>query len=137
MQRLFSTFPGGRPGVGLLLLRSAVGVALGVEGIVWLAGRSSETWVWAAGPLALATGALLLMGFLTPVASLFAALGCTGAAWMELPSSLATVCAPAPLFLAVMAVAVFLLGPGAYSLDSRWFGRREVVIPPSPGRPYK
>jgi len=30
----------------------------------------------------------------------------------------------------VTAVAIALLGPGAFSLDGRLFGRREIVIPP-------
>jgi hypothetical protein len=33
-----------------------------------------------------------------------------------------------------MAVAVALLGPGAFAVDARLFGRREVVIP-RPSRP--
>jgi hypothetical protein len=36
---------------------------------------------------------------------------------------------PATIFLIVMAATVLLLGPGAFSLDSRLFGRREIVIP--------
>jgi hypothetical protein len=28
-----------------------------------------------------------------------------------------------------MALAVALIGPGAYSLDARLFGRREIIIP--------
>jgi len=30
---------------------------------------------------------------------------------------------------AVIALAVICLGPGAYSLDARLFGRREIIIP--------
>ena len=32
-------------------------------------------------------------------------------------------------FFIVMATAIVLLGPGAFSLDARLFGRREIVIP--------
>jgi hypothetical protein len=31
----------------------------------------------------------------------------------------------------ITAAALALLGPGAFSLDGRLFGRREIVIPPS------
>jgi hypothetical protein len=33
---------------------------------------------------------------------------------------------------AIDALALALLGPGAYSLDSRRYGRRVVVLPPLP-----
>lgn len=38
---------------------------------------------------------------------------------------------PAAVYLASMCAAIILLGPGAYSVDARLFGRREVYIPPS------
>jgi hypothetical protein len=31
----------------------------------------------------------------------------------------------------VIAVAIMCMGAGAFSLDARLFGRREIVIPPS------
>ena len=31
--------------------------------------------------------------------------------------------------LAAMSAALVLLGPGAFSLDARLFGRREIIIP--------
>jgi hypothetical protein len=37
--------------------------------------------------------------------------------------------------MTVAAVALALLGPGAFSLDGRLFGRREIVIPPSSRKP--
>ena len=36
-----------------------------------------------------------------------------------------------PLFDIGMAISLALIGPGALSIDSRRFGRREIVIPPS------
>lgn len=133
MQRLFSSFPGGRPGVGLLLLRATVGLALMVQGGAWLTGGQSRSGAWAVGPLVLMTGALLLIGCLTPVASFLAGLISVGLALSWLPWLIPDVLGgvPATIFLVVMAAAIFLLGPGAFSLDAHWFGRREVVIPRS------
>jgi hypothetical protein len=41
----------------------------------------------------------------------------------------------APLELVVMAAAIALLGPGAFSLDAYLFGRHEIVIPPASRTP--
>jgi hypothetical protein len=35
--------------------------------------------------------------------------------------------------LAAMSAALVLLGPGAFSLDARLFGRREIIIPEGGG----
>jgi hypothetical protein len=36
-----------------------------------------------------------------------------------------------PMPMLVIATSLLLLGPGAYSVDAYWFGRREISIPQS------
>jgi uncharacterized membrane protein YphA (DoxX/SURF4 family) len=77
--------------------------------------------------LALAVQSLLLcLGMLTPIVSIIA---CA----FELTTLFATAHTDVRFvaLLSLNAVAIALLGPGAYSLDARLFGRREIVFPPS------
>jgi uncharacterized membrane protein YphA (DoxX/SURF4 family) len=134
VQRLFSTFPGGWPGVGLLLLRTAVGltaVAAGAAPLIERAAQSPSLSETAIAVVAIASGILLLIGFLSPAAAVLIALGSAGVTFPGCPRLATTLldARPATGFLIVMAVAVVLLGPGAFSLDSYLFGRREIVIP--------
>ena len=39
------------------------------------------------------------------------------------------------IFAGIMAAAIVFLGPGAFSVDARLFGRREIIIPPPLGAP--
>ncbi|HSS76820.1 MAG TPA: DoxX family protein [Thermoanaerobaculia bacterium] len=132
MQRLFPAFPRGRPGVGLLLLRATVGLALMVQGGACLTGGNPGSWESVLGVVSVLIGVSLLSGSLTPFAALLAEIVSLGIAFSWLPPSIPDVLGgpPATIFLVVMAAAVLLLGPGGFSLDARWFGRREVVIPP-------
>ncbi len=59
-------------------------------------------------------GLLLLIGFLTRMAKV-------NAAPLVTPTT--------ALLFALIAIALICLGPGAYSLDARLFGRREIIIP--------
>jgi uncharacterized membrane protein YphA (DoxX/SURF4 family) len=122
LQRFFSTFPGGLPGLGLLLLRLAIGAAIVARGWAFLAERSPSTFATESlGLFAILIGCALLFGLFTPAASAIAALGL---GLLGHPArDLAT------LFLIVMAASSGLLGPGAFSLDARLFGRREIVVP--------
>jgi uncharacterized membrane protein YphA (DoxX/SURF4 family) len=129
---MFSTFPGGRPGVGLLLLRVALGGLLILQGALYFAGWHNLPWMGRmAGFVVLATGVLLLLGYMTPVAGFIAAASsmATAISWFSAPAlelfdkNLTTVLA------IVIALAIVCLGPGAFSLDARLFGRREIIIP--------
>jgi uncharacterized membrane protein YphA (DoxX/SURF4 family) len=130
VQRLFSAFPGGWPGVGLLLLRGAVGIAAAAQGVRYLTDGEPALTTWAAGAAAITCGALLVVGFLTPGAGAVVVVGCAlmVLAWAPLFGVHAAPDRVAIAFLAVVAAAIIPLGPGAFSFDARLFGRREIVI---------
>jgi uncharacterized membrane protein YphA (DoxX/SURF4 family) len=134
LQRLYSTFPGGRPGLGLLLLRAAVGLSATAEGFFYLSAPSApSSGEWLLGLVLITSGAALAAGFLTPYAGLFVGLCFLGIALSWFPAPTMGV-HDARLFafgMIVAAASLALLGPGSFSLDGRLFGRREIVIPPS------
>jgi uncharacterized membrane protein YphA (DoxX/SURF4 family) len=132
LQRLFSTFPNSWPGVGLLLLRSSLGIALIHFAIAGFAAEPSEPAAFAQNLLAGAGGIFLLSGLWTPVVAGLVALE---EIWKVL-SLHRPLGQPALIhvFLAVLAVCVAMLGPGAWSIDARLFGRKRFVIDRTRGR---
>jgi hypothetical protein len=80
VQRLFSAFPDGPPGVGLLLLRIVLGLTAVADGGWQLANHSDVTlMVWSMSGLVIMSAAALLIGVLTPVAG--GTLGVSIALW--------------------------------------------------------
>ena len=121
--------------MGLLLLRAAVGLTAVIQGGFFLTDGGTQTLVnWVIGLIAMASGALLLIGFLTPIVGMLVGLGSTGIAlsWFPSPTLHLLDSWLATVFVVIMAAALVCLGPGAFSLDSCLFGRREIVIPPAP-----
>jgi putative oxidoreductase len=126
LQRLFSTFPNSWPGLGLLLLRACVGIALIYFGVAGLAGKPQASIALAPYLIAEIGGILLLAGLWTPVMGTLVALD---EVWIAL--SLYSRQREDPwmhIFLAVLAVSVAMLGPGAWSIDARLFGRKRFDI---------
>jgi uncharacterized membrane protein YphA (DoxX/SURF4 family) len=89
--------------------------------------------------MTVASGALLLIGYLTPFAGVLAGLFCVGSAlsWFPAPNLELFEAKLTAAFAAVIVVALVCLGPGAFSMDARLFGRREIIIPDAarPPRP--
>jgi len=121
LQRLFSTFPNGRPGAGLLLLRFAVGASLIVEKVplIWVIPQPFGIEVRI---VMVCVGISLLCGLWTPV------MGALAAA-IELLIAFSPVGGDAThILLAILSFSLALLGPGAWSIDGHIFGRKRIDI---------
>lgn len=121
LQKLFSAFPSGWPGVGLVLLRGFVSVTLISRTVPYVAQAKVSPLGWVVIGLTLGGAACLLAGFMTPV---IAATVATGASLLAIAGFIFP-----PLEVIILAITVALLGPGAFSLDARMFGRREIFVP--------
>lgn len=120
MQRLFSTFSSGPPGLGLLLLRVVIGAALIVSCVRLYDGASPQ--VITPHLIAAGAGLLLLAGLWTPVAGAIVAI-------IELLIAFSHSHDPwVSVLLASLGVALALMGPGAWSVDARLFGWKRIEI---------
>ncbi len=110
------------------------GLTLLIQGAAYLNdGRNLKFDALVAVSLAFVGGVSLLAGMLTPITSLLVVMGTIGYAfsWLPAPGANLLDCKPAVIDVIAMATAIAFLGPGAYSLDARFFGRREIFIPPT------
>ena len=121
MQRLFSTFANGWPGLGLLLQRILTAILLLRLGVLELMGASFSSSMI---PQLIASfaGILLLAGLWTPVAGtliavieIWVVVTRPGDSWIS-------------IVLAMLGATAAMIGPGAWSLDARLFGRKHMVI---------
>jgi hypothetical protein len=123
LRRLYSTFAGGWPGAGLLLMRLVCGSALVMRASAMLWNdppiTRTITYAFLAG-----CGILLIAGLWTPIAGALIALVET---WqmLTLPGDVRV-----PLLLGTIGGALAMLGPGLWSVDARLFGWKRVQAPP-------
>jgi len=121
VQRLFSTFPEGWPGTGLLFLRAVAVIPSVQHDIAGLV--TAPLPALAAHLVAACAAGLLLVGFWTPVA---------GVAMAVAELSLAFPHSHDPwihILLGALGAALAMLGPGAWSVDAHRFGRKRIHIP--------
>ena len=119
LQKLFSTFPCGLPGAGLLLLRAAVAIPLVHAGLLTASSPAPViVEVVTAG-----AAVLLLIGLWTPMAGGLIAV-------TELGLALSHPADPWRfVHFGVLGAVLAMLGPGGCSLDARLFGRKQIQIP--------
>jgi uncharacterized membrane protein YphA (DoxX/SURF4 family) len=106
--------------VGLFLLRGFVSFTLLAHTVAYIATSKVDALSCVVFGVSLISAVGLLVGFMTPVIAIAVTVGATVLAFSGPYSS---------LVLIVVSVAVALLGPGAFSLDARMFGRREILLP--------
>jgi hypothetical protein len=130
LQRTFSGFPSGCPGFALVLLRFGVSGTSGLQSALLIAATHHVMGSTLIAALAIIMSLALMLGLLTPIATAFLCLGGLAATvdsgiagYLPLFQS-----STARLEFIVMSAALICLGPGAFSLDARLYGRREVKV---------
>lgn len=128
---MFRSYPHGWPGIGLLLLRLVIGVAVVLHGWHATGGSGASNVARAVGVLTMLAAAALIVGRHASIAALVLAGGTIGVTFHWIPW-----CGTQPIdagvttiFFVSICIAIALLGPGAISLDAHRRGRREIVIP--------
>ena len=126
MQRLFSGFADGWPGTGLLLLRLLTGAALIHYGIATLREAPPLATV-VPQIIGVGVGILLLVGLWTPVAGALAAIVKVWIAFSLFSSHSGDPWIA--VLQAVLGAVLAMVGPGAWSIDARLFGRKRIDMP--------
>ena len=122
MQRLYSTFAGGAPGIALLLMRLVVGAV-----VLWHAGAGLSS----GPPLHLVVSACLALAALFLIAGLWTPVAGAVVAVVAISEILRTgELLNGRLLAATIGCALTMLGPGRLSIDARLFGWKRIEAPP-------
>ena len=122
LQRLFSNFANGWPGWGLLAQRVLIAAILIYSGVTHIVKGANLV----ALPELIGAGLsiFILVGLWTPVVAGLASLTeiwvllyRTGDSWI-------------PIIAATLSATLAMIGPGAWSVDARLFGRKHITPPP-------
>jgi putative oxidoreductase len=126
VQRLFSGFADGWPGTGLLLLRLLTGAALIHFGIASLS-EASQLATVVLQITGVGAGIFLLIGLWTPVAGGLATIVKVSIALSRYFSHFGDPWIA--IIQAVLGAVLAMVGPGAWSIDARLFGRKRIDFP--------
>ena len=105
-----------------MLLRMLVAITLIVETVTHLRSSEANAYGWLLIVFILASAACLLFGFVTPIVSVLIGVASVALVFSSPAYSIHN------LDIVVLSTAIALLGPGAFSIDARMFGRREILI---------
>lgn len=119
LQRLFSTFANGWPGFGLLIQRLVLGIALLYHGAVLLKGVSAVEPI-VPGLIGSVLGLFILAGLWTPAMGVLVAVVQVWIAFTGVGDESVAV------ILAALGATLAMIGPGAWSMDARLFGRKHI-----------
>ena len=118
MQRLFSTFAAGWPGAGLLIQRFLIGAILLHGTFLQIGANPHLTTV----VLPLIASVLLVIGLGTPYIGFLVAA-------TQLWLAFARAADPwTAIILSGLGASLAMIGPGAWSMDARFFGRKHFEV---------
>lgn len=123
MRRLYSTFAGGWPGIGLSLMRLVVGFAL-VSSAFSALPSSPAIPMTILSVLLAAAAIFLIIGLFTPVVGTLVAL-IESCRLLIMPADRLVY-----LLVATFGAALAMLGPGLWSVDARLFGWKRIEPTP-------
>jgi putative oxidoreductase len=119
LQRLFTTFADGWPGFGLLFQRLVTGIVLLHHGTALFKETPTAATI-APQVMGAVLAIFIIIGLWTPAAGAVIA---AVEVWTALvnPGSAATA-----VLLATLGATLAMIGPGAFSIDARLFGRKHI-----------